>query len=364
MLLPRHTPAKPPHIAAGAGTSGRQRLLLCVSFERVGVGMLRLSVVLAAGVMAIQPWAASAQTLTLATEGGLGFRLTEMVSPIGIGRRTDVPDPQPEHIDLAATSPLVGRSELVLAIPAGPHGFIEIGAIAAGWADAEAETHASLGLLVCKPRLGEKLECEIRVCEDFEFCAVFQSFTVSTYREIMGLVAAGLRTPGGAALSIGAQPFIGQFSERFATTGTAAQLNWNDGLDARFVGVLGVSELDVPLGARTHLLLSAGVGAYRFTGETVLFDLDIAGRGIRAQFGTGISVDIGQRLALGVMGRLDYWSAWPGISTPNADPITCIVNPNDEPVCEPGRLNGGFGTAVAPALNASIALRLAVQLGG
>ncbi|MCW5718833.1 MAG: hypothetical protein KIS68_13480 [Bauldia sp.] len=327
--------------------------------------MLRLSVGLAACAFTILPWAASAQTLTLATEGGLGFRLTAMVSPIGIGRRIDIPDPQPEHIDIAARSPLVGRSEVILALPTGAHGFIEVGAIAAGWIDAEAATHESIGMVVCKPYYDpdQKPECEIKVCDDLEFCSVFESLTVAYYREVMGVVAAGWRLPGGATLSIGARPFIGQFTERFVTTGSQQTMNWADGLDARFIGVLGVSELDIPLGERTHLLLSAGAGGYRFAGETVLFDLDLAGQGIRAQFGSGISVDIGQRVALGLMGRIDYWSAWPGVTTPISDPFTCAVNQNNDPVCEPPKVTGTFGAAVAPAWNASVALRLAVQFG-
>jgi len=328
--------------------------------------MRRICVVLVAGIVAVLPLAASAQTLTVATEGGLGFRLTAMVAPIGIGRRIDIPDPQPAYIDIAARSPLVGRSEMILALPAGAQAFVQVGAIAAGWIDAEAATHASIGATTCKPYYGpaQQLECRIDVCEDFEFCSVFESLTVAYYREVMGVVSVGWRMPGGASLSVGARPFVGQFTERFVTTSSQPRLNWADGLDARFVGVLGMSELDIPLGDRAHLLLSAGAGGYRFTGETMLFDLDLAGYGIRAQFGSGISVDVGQRVAIGLVGRLDYWSAWPGITTPIADPFTCEINQDNKTVCEPSRVQGTFGAAVAPAWNASAALRLAVQLGG
>jgi len=327
--------------------------------------MRRTCVVIAAAIAAVLPWAASAQTLTLATEGGLGFRLTAMVSPVGIGRRVDIPDPQPEHVDIAARSPLIGRSEMILTLPAGAHAFVQVGAIAAGWLDAQAGTHTSIGSVLCTPYYDpdEKPQCEIKVCNDLAFCSVFESLTVAYYREVMGAVAAGWRMPGGASLSVGARPFVGQFTERFVTTGSQQLMNWADGLDARFVGVLGISELDIPLGGRAHLLLSAGAGGYRFTGETVLFDLDLAGQGIRAQFGSGISVDVGQRIAVGLMGRLDYWSAWPGVTTPISDPFTCVVNQNNDPVCEPPKVIGTFGASVAPAWNASVALRLAVQLG-
>ncbi len=64
------------------------------------------------------------------------------------------------------------------------------------------------------------------------------------------------------------------------------------------------------------------------------------------------------------MGRVDYWSAWPGVTTPISGPFTCEINEDDMPVCEPSRTTGTFGAAVAPAWNASVAFRLAVQLGG
>src|SRR5690606_27272782 len=127
------------------------------------------------------------------------------------GIRTDLPVAQPEHVDLAATSPLVGRAELTVDVPVGRNGFVQGGVIAAGWLDGGAATHDSIGIVVCKiNHIGEKPECEIQVCVDLAHCVVFESFTASGYREVLGVVAAGWQMPGGASLSIGAQPFIGQ----------------------------------------------------------------------------------------------------------------------------------------------------------
>src|SRR5690606_25933471 len=114
--------------------------------------------------------AASAQTLTLAVEGGAGFRLTAPVTPVGIGQRIDLPEPQPAILDFAARSPLVGRGEIGLLLPAGAGGFvIRVGGAAAAWRDGGTAEHALFGIVLCKASFGnERPECEIKVCEHFE----------------------------------------------------------------------------------------------------------------------------------------------------------------------------------------------------
>jgi len=339
--------------------------MLPVEARRRGEFVQR-QVLVAAAAALLMSAPAGAQSVNFTLEGGYGFRLATPVAPLGIGQRIDLPDPQPAYADMAATSPITARSELAFVIPIGPGGFVmRIGVVGAGWVDGGITDYESIGVVLCKVNFpGEKPECEIQVCAGLEACVSFQTVASSSYREVMPVLDGGLRSPGGALLTFGARPFLGRLSETFAygPPGEDFVPRWSNAIHARFMGVLGMAEIDLPIGPRLHLLLSGGAGAYRFTAEEAMRGVDLAGVGVRAEASAGVSFDLGQRVSVGLVGRIGWWSAWPSVSTPTIEPFQCELLMND-PICQPPSVSGGYWATIAPALNAGLALRLSLLMG-
>lgn len=332
--------------------------------------MPKLLFVLAVAVAAMLAAPVSAQTVTIVTEGGFGLRVGSPLSPVGSGIRTDIDGPQPGNADIRTVQPYFGRSEFIIVSAPGAGGFVvTTGVVGAGWIDAGERTHAGMGVTTCKPSVNpeDKPECEIKIgCELLLPCATWNSTSFSLYREVMPVAGLGWRAPGGSLVTFGARPFFGWFDEAFAISDGTVNINeWSDALGATFIGALATTEVDLAFGGRFHLLLSGGAGGYRYAAHEERYDIDLAGTGFRAQMGAGMAIDLGDRLSLGLMGRVDWWSVWPGVATPTFEQFRCMLKqPSNDPVCEPPRVLGTYGADVGPAWNASLAVRLSLQLGG
>jgi hypothetical protein len=194
---------------------------------------------------------------------------------------------------------------------------------------------------------------------------------------------------GGAAgaLGLGVEAFAGIYDEHF--TRRLARLDrpetWiehDDALEATVRGILGVMEAELFVTERARLLLSAGAGVYDGFAEATIservadtateppddyttrtFPVAAAFAGVRAELGIGFSYALNPHVSVGLMGRVDYWSAFPGLTAPSPGNPFCMVQDNGNSICEPPRVVGEYGIGVAPIVHLTLGLSLNLRLG-
>jgi len=90
----------------------------------------------------------------------------------------------------------------------------------------------------------------------------------------------------------------------------------------------------------------------------------LAVTGFRGQFGLGVTYDVSSKLSVGIVGRADFWSAFPGLHWTQSGIPQCAFKENGDPVCEPPQVFGFFGLGANPMLHLTAGFRLTVRTGG
>lgn len=341
---------------------------------------------------------AVAQTagFSFATEGGFAFRSAEPMTPFTYqpATMTEPNGPNPQWLvpDLANRVSGYGRLELAGTAVGPGGGFVRLSAVAAGWVGFNRIQPDAWGATTCRfdPEDVEHRVCHGQICRPGanEVPCVFPfGGLLEAYAEVMPGIAIGHTMGRSAFVSIGAQAFYGVILERgFAgVTNLSADGNaFTDSIDGRALGVLGTTELSVPLGPRTRMTLSGGAGSYAITAASLISQFSIADgvpatpsdtpdsvaiQGFRFQGGIGVSRQIGRNVEVGLMARTDYWTAFPRMAWIAVGPSICDTKSDNEGThsvshCQVAKPEGMHELTVAPLFQASVGFRLTVHFGG
>lgn len=190
-------------------------------------------------------------------------------------------------------------------------------------------------IVICPSGLGSP-------CSEFNYTAKRQS------HEIKPSFMLGKQFFNGPLLLAGLEPFFGIITESSAASlanGFGIQSNW----ESVFVGGLFALELQVPFAEKYSFTVGAGIGPYtihtdsRVEGNTLGAKLKGSANdtGFRAQLSLATEYMLSSSFSLGLVGRLDYWSASPNISGYKSTwgGVPCSRKSDGSLVCEPPRVS-------------------------
>ena len=335
---------------------------------------------------------ASAGTgLFFTTEGLFGYTLGDPLVPF-------VAQPREQYApgnrvndwlapDLAVQASISGRLEFGINVGVGANSSLRLGTLFSGWAAIRSvSVPTAFGFVFCQPSAG-KPQCEIGICYVTPVpCGSFETSLTRRYWEVAPEILVGWQGEA-SRFWIGVQPFVGAFFEtgafQYFSVGNADRwLKFSDSASGHVIGGLVVTQAEFRLSNRVDLLLSAGAGAYRATANSLnvaqMPDLGTIDQtdfivseypsslmvmGFRGQLGVGVNVNVNSRLSVGVVGRADFWSAFPGVTWPQSEIPQCVFKPNGDPVCEPPRVNGQFGLIAGQLFQLTGGLRITLRTG-